>query len=34
LFLSTNLVPLECCQSAEGLKVEEEKEEDLGSNIS
>jgi len=26
-------VPLECCHSAEDVKVEEEKEEDFGSNL-
>jgi hypothetical protein len=28
LLLSRALVPLECCQSTEGLKVEEEKDKD------
>jgi hypothetical protein len=34
LFLSTAMVPLECCQSAKGLKVKEEKETNLGFNLS
>jgi hypothetical protein len=34
LLLFKVLVPLKCCQSVEGLKVEKEEEEDLSSNLS
>jgi hypothetical protein len=34
LLLSKVLEPLKCCQNAEGLKVEKEKEEDFSSNLS